>query len=438
MYIPKAYSRASLALASAFGMREYDEVQDTRRLHTLCFLVRDFVQRVYITLPTATLDVQLQAVIGLMENLVHVLHPQRVVVSMHGPVTLQQLHVARIDHWQQQAGACLPMDTPGVSSCTQLRTRINAWASTASCEIVLCPQTVPGDGLFKIRQVLRANPTPHGLQTLLFGRSNAHVLTSIGLEGEEDGIELDLFYVQPSGPELFMAQPKKLRRLLPYLVMFDDSFLPAPPPNMIYDLFDAQPTDSLDAIVTKNLASGELAASSYEDFLLHLRKGQAAHGTDARAYAAVVRTLVDYYTCEKLDSTLMYASPLLPNVYASHSEPLPRQNLFVLPINLQIALLAGGHAMQHNIRYVESLAKLLPTPPGPLPLQALRKAIRGMPVLIADGMIAEDVQFYHGHSPPTTPTPRNIMVTRAGESRNADDDGQREVYDRSGVKLLKL
>ena len=413
-YISHAFNRNSITLAAAMGMRELDTADLEVGVDTLCLNVRDFVHRIYISMPTGAVDVQITAILGLMENLIEVVEPRRVVISMQGPVVLQQLHVERIDIWQQHDA--LPLDSPGTSTCIELTACIKRWIyEKLSCVVDFCSPNIPGDGLMKIRQCLRLSPPHRDARTILYGRSNAHVLSSISMA---PAVELDLLYVPPRGSNLFMAQPHR-PELLPYLVIFDNTWLPSPDTGLLYDIIAASSTADINALIDNSFKSGLLAPSSYEDFLMHVRGKQPPNISteDSDAYGRVVAALGYYYAEERTDSTLLYSQPILPAEFC-HSFEIRVDNVYVLPTNIQLVLLLGGKTSA-GVRSmpITTLSSQLPAPPGPLPLKALYRALVDMPTLVSDGMVSESITSVdrsgHGVKGDPTPIPINVCIAYA-------------------------
>jgi len=395
-YIPTAYSRTSIALAAALGMRVIDEEQDLdARVDTLCLSVTDFVLRAQVALPTGTEDHKCDAVVEMMDSLATNLEPRRLVVSMLGPVVLQQLANTRIDAWQQ--GEDTQIDLPGTPSCKILTLRIQTWLQKQlPYEAVFCSSDIPGDALYKIRQLLRLSPPSRGQaeRCILYGRNNPHVLTSLALAPD---IEVDLLYMPPEGDTLFLRQPQ-CSNVLPYLVAYDYTFMPPPPPGLISALLACKKTD-MRACAQAEHDKQEVPVGSYEEHLQFVRGAVTppVPPEEGQKYMKLVRALYFYYTDGRMDNASLYEWPCYPTtlIYSLESQRDEQvHELHVLPTNVQLALILGSRAVPatHGVP-VSLLASKLPSAPAPLPLRELLRVLRDSPTMVSDGMSSSKISI---------------------------------------------
>ena len=276
-------------------------------------------------------------------------------------------------------------DRPGTTTVNLLLERVNSWVvKNAACKVYLCGPDIPGDALYKIRQVLRMFPpsTCFGERSVLYGRNNPHVLTSIAMG-------VDLLYQPPEGTMLFMPCPDALRPLLPCLVAYDYTFLPPPPPEMARDL--ARVTDDTHVeCMNTHYASQVVPVNSHEEYLQWIRQGKEPPPVSKQqtgAYLQIVATLHDYYTTGKINNGLLYWPPYYPTSvrFSRGQESSNLQNVHVLPSYVQLALIAPKNTTSLPKGVVSLMLQLSP-PPAPLPLAELKKAGH-----VADGMAVMEI-----------------------------------------------
>lgn len=384
-FIPPVFSRQGIVLASGVGqMRELDDEIDLEYgVDTFCVAIPDLVSRSELTSPEATETQRANIIVDMLDNLAREVEPHVLIVSFQGPLVLQQLQVKRINTWQCKGE--VDFDLPGTTTVNLLLERVNSWVvKNAACKVYLCGPDIPGDALYKIRQVLRMFPpsTCFGERSVLYGRNNPHVLTSIAMG-------VDLLYQPPEGTMLFMPCPDALRPLLPCLVAYDYTFLPPPPPEMARDL--ARVTDDTHVeCMNTHYASQVVPVNSHEEYLQWIRQGKEPPPVSKQqtgAYLQIVATLHDYYTTGKINNGLLYWPPYYPTSvrFSRGQESSNLQNVHVLPSYVQLALIAPKNTTSLPKGVVSLMLQLSP-PPAPLPLAELKKAGH-----VADGMAVMEI-----------------------------------------------
>jgi XRN 5'-3' exonuclease N-terminus len=395
-FIHPVYSRGAIELSSFFGMRAADPMDFLGGTDTLCISVSDIVARVFLT-EYGSDTKKVDACVAMIEHVVNVLKPKRLIISMRGPLVLQQIHWERVWAGVQEH---IPLDTPGTPTAQMLEERIKQWITSEtnkhSSKIIFADANIPGDGLYKIRQALRM----WGIQgnTFIYGRNNTHVLSCIALGN------VKLVYEQHADKKMYIMHNPQLsdtHAALKYLVAYDYTFLPDPPPNMVYGVVEHGHAQAY-------YDAGEVMISSYNEYLTLLRgeiqyQQNTVDEKHCTIYMKVIAMLFDYYITGKVDNSVLYLLPYYPrrcrfSTKSDNEISTNSKELHVLPTSIQLMLITPPSLsvnLPANVRYI---IDLLPPFPNILPLNKLLELMEAMPNKFASDMMMQSGFMVYDHS----------------------------------------
>lgn len=303
------------------------------KVDVLAISIHDVVAQAYLrTKGAMTFDMFRLVIVKILKIIILQCFPdtkgKRVVIAFNGTPQSAALPVLAREYATQVSQKSWGLfDVPGLENCEYLqRAVLTMLRNTPGLpeDIVLLPWKMKGDALYKIRTHL-TKEVYADQRIMLYGRSNQHCLTQVGLILR--GFKVDLMYIpQEESPQIVPwakiadlgqydnADTKHFGNFLKKLIIFDNSVVPFPHPKN----FSINPEEAVNDYYSRVLSYREVAPLSFEALKEKHREKQAdlnwqLDKTATRTYVRLLYEQFYYYFNEKCNPTSIYMYPDLPS-----------------------------------------------------------------------------------------------------------------------------
>lgn len=223
--IPSIYTPFSTCLSRGWPGQRLERLEQPIQRARLCVNVSDLLAQAILHHASGNETLLIVVVQGMLEQLIELVNPQELLLAFDGVLPLQMLALLRQDlHAACKTQADLARLAPllaGSRAAEGIQRGILTWLreTVDNFRTRFIPAEVPGDALLKLR--LELGKLQRG-PTIIYGRTNAHVLTA-WVTGS------DLLYVSLDAGTYFMPAPVAPLPLLPALVRYDQRLVPVHP-----------------------------------------------------------------------------------------------------------------------------------------------------------------------------------------------------------------